>query len=98
MENAIHWISQLDPLIRIRWIVIYPLDSRRHLASEHPGLVVDHRQYSCLSYNLRITDNTNLPKQDVINNGKTNLSWHQMPGDIPGVGGRGGGGGGGGGW
>ena len=80
MENAIHWISQLDPLIRIRWIVIYPLDSRRHLASEHPGLVVDHRQYSCLPYNLRITDNTNLPKQDVINNGKTNLSLHQMPG------------------
>ena len=70
----------------IRWIVIYPLDSPRLLASEHPGLVVDDRQYSCLPYNLRIKDNTNLPKQDVINSGKTNLSLHQIPGGIPGVG------------
>ena len=77
MENAIHWISQLDSLILIRWIVIYPPDSRRHLASEHPGLVVDHRQYGCLPYNLRIKENTNLPKQDVI---------IKYPGGIPGVG------------
>ena len=62
--------------------MIYRLDSRRRLASEHPGLVVDHRQYSCLPYNLRIKDNTNLPKQDVINSGKTNLSLHQIPGAV----------------
>ena len=79
----------------IRWIVIYPLDSRRLLASEHPGLVVDHCQYSCLPYNLRIKDNTNLPKQDVINSGKTNLSLHQIPGGILVLGGWVGGGGGG---
>lgn len=76
----------------IRWIVIYPLDSWRRLASEHPGLVVDHRQYSCLPYNLRIKENTNLPKQDVINSDKTNLSLHPIPGGIPGVGWGGGGG------
>ena len=70
--------------------MIYRLDSRRRLASEHPGLVVDHRQYSCLPYNLRIKDNTNLPKQDVINSGKTNLSLHQIPGAV-GCGGGGGG-------
>lgn len=73
----------------IRWIVIYPLDSRCLLASEHPGLVVDHRQYSCLPYNLRVKDNTNLPKRDVINSGKTNLSLHQILGGIPVVGGGG---------
>lgn len=63
--------------------MIYPLDSWRRLASEHPGLVVDHCQYSCLPYNLQIKENTNLPKQHVINSGKINLSLHQIPGRIP---------------
>ena len=27
VDNAIHWIVQLAPVIRIRWIVIYPVDS-----------------------------------------------------------------------
>ena len=27
VDNAIHWIAQLVSIIRIRWIVIYPVDS-----------------------------------------------------------------------
>ena len=27
VDNAIHWIVQLAPVILIRWIVIYPVDS-----------------------------------------------------------------------
>ena len=39
VDNAIHWIAQLDVVILILWIAIYPVDSAIQL-SNNRGLVV----------------------------------------------------------
>ena len=57
VDSAIHWIAQLDVVILILWIAIYPVDSAIQLSN-------NRGQKFC--YHGSVTSHFSLPQSDVI--------------------------------